>query len=66
MSCPVCASSNQSEFPAEINIHFSGLKNLDRHSVLIFPKILVCLCCGLAEFTIPENELPNLAKGAES
>jgi hypothetical protein len=26
MSCVVCTSDNQAEFPAEINIHFPGLK----------------------------------------
>jgi hypothetical protein len=61
MSCPVCASSNQAEFSAEINIHFSGLKNLDRPSVLVFPEVLVCLDCGSSRFTVPENELPHLA-----
>jgi len=61
MSCPVCASSNQAEFSAEINIHFSGLKNLDRPSVLVFPKVVVCLDCGFAEFTVPEDKLPHLA-----
>ena len=64
MSCPVCASSNQAEFSAEINIHFSGLKNLDRPSVLVFPKVLVCLDCGSSRFTVPEKELPHLTQGA--
>ncbi len=66
MSCPVCAYCNQAEFSAEMNIHFSGFKNLDRPSVLIFPKIVACLSCGHAEFTIPENESPNLKTGAAS
>jgi len=64
MSCPVCASSNQAKFSAEINIHFSGLKNLNRPSVLVFPEVLVCLDCGSSRFTVPEIKLPHLAQGA--
>ena len=59
-----CGSGNQAEFSAEINIHFSGLKNLDKPSVLVFPKLLVCLDCGLSQFTLPETELCLLEKGA--
>ena len=47
MSCVSCGSGNQTEFSAEINIHFPGLKNLDKRSVLVFPKLLVCLDSAL-------------------
>ena len=57
MSCPVCVSSKRKEFPAEIAIHFSGPKNLDRPGPLVFPKLLVCLDCGFAGFTLEESEL---------
>ena len=57
MSCASCLSSNQMEFPAEIAIHFSGLKNLDRPGPFVFPKLLVCLDCGFAGFTLAESEL---------
>jgi hypothetical protein len=67
MPCSLCMSSNQAEFSAEINIHFSGLKNLDRPSVLVFPKLLVCLNCGFTGFTIADAELPLLGeRGAAS
>lgn len=49
---------NQKEFDAEINIHFPGLKNMDRPAVLVFPKLLVCPDCGFAEFTLRESEVP--------
>lgn len=62
MACKSCRSNNQSTFSAEINIHFHGAKNLERPALLVFPKLLVCLDCGFAEFTIPENELWYLAK----
>jgi hypothetical protein len=62
MSCPLCVSSREREFPAEINIHFSGIKNLDKPSVLVFPKLVVCLDCGFSRFTTPEAELALLAQ----
>lgn len=60
MPCVVCASSNQICFPSEMNIQFPFLKNAVRPSVLIFPKVLVCLECGFASFTVPEAELREL------
>jgi hypothetical protein len=61
MACKSCRSDNQSEFVAEINIHFPGLKNLDKPSVLVFPKVVVCVDCGFTEFLIPETKLLQLA-----
>jgi hypothetical protein len=63
MRCKLCASGRVAEFPAEMNIHFSGLKNLDRPQVLVFPKILLCLDCGFSCLTIPEAELQVLREG---
>jgi hypothetical protein len=34
--------------------------------VWVFPKLVVCLSCGLAEFTVPEAELLVLAQNAAS
>jgi hypothetical protein len=39
MSCTVCKSANQMEFPSEIAIHFPGRENLARPHVFSFPKI---------------------------
>ena len=64
MSCMLCASSNQSTFSAEINIHFPGRRGLDKPAVLVFPKLVVCLDCGLTQFTLPETELSLLGEGA--
>jgi hypothetical protein len=67
VSCRSCASSSQKEFGSEIIIHFSGLKNVDKPTVMVFPQIMVCLDCGLTEFTIPEAELRLLGeRGAAS
>jgi hypothetical protein len=63
MSCPLCASSREMEFSAEINVHCSGIKNLDKPSVVVFPKLVICFNCGLSRFTIPEAELALLAQG---
>jgi hypothetical protein len=64
MSCPLCASDNQAEFQAEMMIHFTGLKHLDRPGVWLFPKLSVCLDCGSSRFRVPEEELPLLASSA--
>ena len=62
MSCRSCASNSQKEFGSEIIIHFSGLKNLDEPTVMVFPKITVCLDCGLTEFFVPEEGLRRLGE----
>ena len=58
--CRSCQSSNQAEFPSEINIHLLGIANLDKPGVLVFPSILVCLNCGFSEFVIGESELRRM------
>lgn len=58
-----CASGKEAEFSAEINIHFSGLKNLDKPTVWVFPKLSVCLDCGFSWCTVPKAELALLARG---
>jgi hypothetical protein len=62
MSCKSCTSENQERFTSEIAVHFSGLKNLDKPPVFVFPKLLVCLDCGFTEFAMPETELGLLGK----
>ena len=65
MSCLLCGSGNQAELTAEMLIHFSGLKNLDKSGVWVFPKLLVCLDCGCSHFTVPERELTSIARTPE-
>jgi hypothetical protein len=57
-----CGSSNRTRFGSEIMIHYSGLKNLDKLPVMVFPRTLVCLDCGVTEFTVPKAELDQLAE----
>lgn len=61
MTCKSCTSKNREAFSAEINVHFGGWEGLKKPSVLVFPKLLVCLDCGFAEFAVPETELARLA-----
>jgi hypothetical protein len=65
MSCLLCGSGNQVELNAEMLIHFSGPKNLDKPGVWIFPKLLVCLDCGSSHFTAPPKELASMAHTLE-
>jgi len=60
--CTLCGSANPGKFTGEIAIHFPGLKNLEKPIVWVFPKIVVCLDCGIAHFAVPETELRLLSK----
>jgi hypothetical protein len=61
MSCMVCGSDHLVKFTAEMNIHLTGLTNLNRPSVWVFPELLVCLNCGFSPFMVPAAELAQLA-----
>jgi hypothetical protein len=63
MFCVSCQSANQTELTAEMLIHLPGL-NLTNPSVWVFPKLVVCLDCGLSRFSVPANELALIAGGA--
>jgi hypothetical protein len=64
MICKGCHSEKQSVFNGEIAIHFRGLEALDKPIVWVFPKLVVCLHCGFAEFAVPERELQVLTHGS--
>jgi hypothetical protein len=55
--CKACGSINQDKFIAEMAIRSPGLKNIDKPTVWVFPELIVCLDCGMAEFVVPEAEL---------
>ena len=57
--CKFCGSPNQAKFGAEICFHFPGMENLEK-TVLVFPDVLVCFDCGMADFSVPETELRRL------
>jgi hypothetical protein len=64
MICKGCHSEKQSVFNGEIAIHFPGLEGLDKPIVWVFPKLVVCLHCGFAEFAVPEREIQVLKQGS--
>lgn len=59
MSCKRCTSEAK-DFNGELAIHFPGLKGLDKPIVWVFPKLRVCLGCGLGEFVVPDEQLKQL------
>ena len=61
MYCTICGGRNQTEFPAEVNIHFpDSLRNADEIGVFVFPRLLVCRDCGSSSFMTPAPELERL------
>jgi len=49
-----------------MNFHFPGWNGLEKPTVWVFPEVAVCLNCGFAEFSMPEGELRELAKGVQN
>ena len=60
VNCRRCTSNKVMDLEAELAIHFPGLKGIDIPHVFVSPKLIICLECGLAEFSIPETELRRL------
>jgi hypothetical protein len=65
VACFSCRSENVKAFTSEINIHLPGKANPTK-SVLAFPKLLVCMDCGLADILLSEDELRNLKETCSS
>lgn len=63
MACVSCGSEKQTEFNAEMVIHFPGRKGLDQPVVPVFPKLAICFGCGSTLFAVPEAELRLLQEG---
>ena len=61
-SCPLCGSANKREFPAEICIHFPGIKNLSKPAVFAYPRLSLCADCGVAQFQVNDPELMRLTE----
>jgi len=61
MSCKMCGSTNQREFPSEINIHPPrDWKQSVGPFVWAFPLLSVCSDCGFTEFSLSDGELKNV------
>ena len=63
LKCKSCGSVNQKNFIGEMGIRSPGLKGLDKPIVWVFPELVVCMNCGMAEFVVPEAKLRILAEG---
>jgi hypothetical protein len=62
MSCTRCLSLHETELNTEINFHLHGLANMDDSGIFVFPKVLVCLDCGLSQFVVEEQELAQIVE----
>jgi hypothetical protein len=60
MSCVRCASERLKNFNAEVAVHFPGWEGLAKPAVFVFPKLLVCLGCGLVQFELASEQLAQL------
>ena len=58
--CSSCGSDNETEFGTEINIHFPHRIDQDSPGMFVFPRLAVCLNCGLAHFILQKEELHPL------
>lgn len=63
MRCSSCGSEKLGQYTGEIAIHFPRRAGHDKPFILIFPKVFVCLDCGIAEFAVPDSELRQLVEG---
>ena len=55
------------EFAGEICLHFpGGLESLNKPLVWAFPKVVVCLDCGAAQFSVPDAELQLIQDNLEA
>ena len=61
MACLSCRSENVRAFTTQINID-PPAKASPTSRVLAYPKLLVCLDCGLADVLLSEEELRSLRK----
>jgi len=65
--CSSCGSRRNANFLGEICLHFAGgLEGLDKPLVWMFPKVVVCLDCGSAQFAVPEAGLKLIQENQET
>lgn len=63
--CKSCGSSNLTELGAEVGIHLPGLRGLDVDPIYAFPKLTICLECGLVQANLAEKELNQVREGTK-
>jgi hypothetical protein len=60
MRCARCATDNLKTFNGELAIHFPGWEGLEKPVVWAFPKLIVCVGCGLVQFDLPDEQMAQL------
>jgi hypothetical protein len=60
MECKRCRSHDIHNFNGELGIHFPGREGLTKPLVWVFPKLMICLHCGFAEFVVPDEQREQL------
>ena len=60
MACLLCGSTNETEFASEMVLHLGGLANIDNPGLLVFPKLVTCMDCGVVRFKISKTDLSLL------
>ena len=63
MSCAVCSSLNEAEFPTELMIHSFDRARAGNPDVFAVVRVLICLDCGASRFYTPSRELRLLRDG---
>lgn len=67
MKCQRCGTSPAARpFNGELALHFPGLDGLTKPIIWVFPRVLVCLGCGFAEFVVPDEQVQMLRTSPES
>ena len=63
MSCAVCSSLNEAEFPTELMIHSSDRTRAGNSDVFAVAQVSICLDCGASRFNTPGRQLRLLRDG---
>jgi hypothetical protein len=61
-----CSSDNQRTSNREVALHVPGLQGLEKPSLIVFPKVQVCLNCGVAAFVMEDADLKSLRENYSS
>ena len=65
MACTGCLSRNQVEMNTEINIHYSSVAYPGNPGIFVFPTVMICLDCGVSQFTVDEDELAQIVANSQ-
>ena len=60
--CRRCSSEKVTWLDVEAILHLPGLRGLHQAPIWAYPKLLVCLVCGFAEGSIPQDVVQTLVE----